>query len=298
MNTNKPQALPARLCAHRGMNWTAPENTLPAFDAVLESGGTEIELDIWPAKDGTLIVCHDKTVDRTTDGTGAIADLTGPQLRTLDAGTKFSPDFAGTRLPLFEEILERYGRRALMNLHIKSTVQAPAHSDGMRTRGRQLATRYQERAVILPPLPQASEAVLPEIEQRDVTPYPQDVFEAILKLLDRYGCQGSVYVTGEKDVLLTARALAPDIPRCCLEGHMNYSIVENAVRYGCKRVQFCKGFLSQLMIDTAHAHGLHCNLFWSDDPAEAEAYLAAGIDTILTNDYARMASHMHVVTSF
>ena len=103
-----------------------------------------------------------------------------------------------------------------------------------------------------------------------------------------------VYITGEKDVLETALKMAPDIKRCCLEGHMNYSIVENAIRYQCSRVQFCKLFLTRSMIDKAHTkemidrahrHGMSCNLFWADDAKEADAFFDMGIDVILTNHF-------------
>jgi len=274
-----------RLCAHRGMNRKAPENTLPAFALALACGAKEIELDLWPAKDGSLVVCHDPTVDRTTDGTGAISELSYADLRSLDAGCKFSPSFENTRLPLFQEVLEQFGHQATINLHIKSTGQQHVHSPGMRERGQTLSQIYTTGALCLPPLPEGVEQVLPEIEHRFVTPYPPRVLESILKLLLQYGCTDHVYITGEKDVLLTAQNLAPEMPRCCLEGHMNYSIVENAVLYGCERVQFCKTLVTGDMIRRAKENSLHCNLFWSDDPLEAQAYFDLGIDTLLTNDY-------------
>lgn len=283
------EPVPARLCAHRGMNLKAPENTLPAFALAIAHGAKEIELDLWPAKDGTLMVCHDPTVNRTTDGEGYIAALDYAALRKLDAGVKFSPDFKNIRLPLFEEVLEQFGKRAVINLHIKSAGQTPVDSPEMRLRGRQLSRVYQENTPCYPPLSEGVEHVLPEVENRAVAPYSKQVFDSILKLLDRYGCMDKVYFTGEKDVLITAMELAPNVPRCCLEGHMNYSIVENAIAYGCRRVQFCKTLLTQRMISKAKACGLHCNLFWSDDPGEALAYIDLGIDTLLTNAFDLLA---------
>ena len=88
-----------------------------------------------------------------------------------------------------------------------------------------------------------------------------------------------------KALLHTARAMAPDISLTCLEGHMNFSIVEHALEYGCKKVQFCKGLTTQAMLDKAKANGLICNLFWADDPEEAKQYFDLGIDCILTNNY-------------
>lgn len=279
----------ARLCAHRGMNRVAPENTLPAFDAVLAHGGTELELDLWPAKDGTLVVCHDATVDRTTDGSGPIAAMDWAQLRRLDAGVRFSDAFRGTRLPRFEEVLERYGPDTAINLHIKSAGQPRTQNEAMLARKAYQARAYGENKPYAGLVRAEAEPVLREVEARAVAPYPADVFERIVSLLSKYGCMDSVYITGERDVLATALSLAPALPRNCLEGHLNYSIVAHAVQYGCKRLQFNKLFLTKGMIDEAHAHGLHCNLFWSDDPGEGQGYLALGINTLLTNDYAGMA---------
>lgn len=284
------QDLPHRLCAHRGFNTVAPENTLPAFACAVSLGAPEIEFDLWPSADGQLIVCHDPTVDRTTDGCGRIAGLTGAQLRGCDAGGKFAPAFAGTRLPCFEEILQQFAGKTVMNIHIKSPMRPPVESPGMEQRGRELYRVYIENQPLPMPLQEPVPQVLPEMEQVQAEPYPQEVFGKILQLIDRYHCRDSVYITGEKDVLETARSMASDLQRCCLEGHMNFSIVENALKYGCSRVQFCKLFLTREMIRKAHENGILCNLFWCDDPQEARAFFDMGIDVILTNDYLRTAA--------
>jgi len=93
------------LVAHRGLLAIAPENTLPAFRAAL-AVGLGIELDVAATADGEIVVMHDHTVDRTTDGQGKVADLTLAQLRALDAGVRFHPDFAGTGVPLLREVLD------------------------------------------------------------------------------------------------------------------------------------------------------------------------------------------------
>ena len=132
------------------------------------------------------------------------------------------------------------------------------------------------------------EVVLPEMEQPAGARYSEEVFGKILALIDKYQCRENVYVTGCQDVLETARKMAPDVKRCCLEGDMNFTIVEHAIEYECSRVQFCKLFLTQQMIDKAHAHGMICNLFWSDDPEEAEGFFNMGIDVMLTNHFLRV----------
>ena len=273
-----------RLCAHRGVNFEAPENTLPAFERALEGGADELELDLWPSKDGKLIVCHDPGVDRTSDGHGLICNLTAKEIRCLDAGAWFSPSFRGTRFPLFEEVLDLAAGKTVLNIHIKSPLTNAPISAGMERRNAEWADCYDNHRLVMPPLPDGTEEVLPEVENRAWTPYPEKDLQKILDALDAYHNRPYAYLTGEKDVLTTAREMAPDMPRCCLEGDMNYSIVEHAVAFGCQKAQFCKGFISGGMIRRAKANGLICNLFWADDPAEAKAYLDLGIDCILTNN--------------
>ncbi len=109
-----------RICAHRGFNTIAPENSLPAYGAAIALGAHEIELDVWETKDGELVVAHDESVDRISNGHGKISDLTFAELRKLDCGSRFSPAYAGLQLPLFEEILKPFSRQTILNLHIKS----------------------------------------------------------------------------------------------------------------------------------------------------------------------------------
>jgi glycerophosphoryl diester phosphodiesterase len=91
--------------AHRGEHRAHPENTLPAFQAAIDAGADFFELDVRTTSDGRLVLMHDRTVDRTTNGGGAVRELTFDQIRALDAGAKFSPRFAGTKVPSFEEAL-------------------------------------------------------------------------------------------------------------------------------------------------------------------------------------------------
>jgi glycerophosphoryl diester phosphodiesterase len=85
--------------AHRGCSARYPENTLAAFKGAIDAGAQMIELDVCLSKDRHLVVIHDKTVDRTTNGSGAVKMLTLAQLRQLDAGSWFDPRFNAERLP-------------------------------------------------------------------------------------------------------------------------------------------------------------------------------------------------------
>lgn len=107
-------------CAHRGDQKVAPENTIPAFESAVRKKVAQIELDVHLSKDGELVVIHDATVDRTTNGKGRVTDLTFDELRSLDAGSWFAPEFAGTRIPTLQESLEVIPRSILVNVHLKN----------------------------------------------------------------------------------------------------------------------------------------------------------------------------------
>ena len=112
--------LPERgICAHRGAMDTHPENTLAAFREAIDAGAHMIELDAYLTKDSHLVVIHDKTVDRTTDGTGNVSDLTLAEIQKLDAGSWKSPDFKGERIPSLQEALGIMPSNIWLNVHLK-----------------------------------------------------------------------------------------------------------------------------------------------------------------------------------
>lgn len=107
------------LCAHRGCLDSHPENTLPAFKQAIALGAQMIEFDIQLTKDSALVIMHDETVDRTTNGKGKVADLTLTQIRRLDAGGKKGASFTGTPVPTFAEVLAIMPRNVWLNCHLK-----------------------------------------------------------------------------------------------------------------------------------------------------------------------------------
>jgi glycerophosphoryl diester phosphodiesterase len=92
--------------AHRGHRSAFPEQTMPAFRAAIELGATAIEADLQMTRDGRLVMMHDLTLDRTTDGAGPVSARTWDEISRLDAGSWFDPAFAGCRVPLAEELLD------------------------------------------------------------------------------------------------------------------------------------------------------------------------------------------------
>lgn len=114
--------------AHQGANAAAPANTLAAFRLAAEMGADGVELDAQLSRDGEVVVIHDFTVDRTTDGRGVVRGLTLAQLKELDAGARFDPTFAGERIPTLQEVFDAVGHRLLVNVEIKSL---PGRSRGL-----------------------------------------------------------------------------------------------------------------------------------------------------------------------
>ncbi len=252
-----------RLCAHRGLSRACPENTLPAFAAAIAVGADEIEFDLWMSCDRVAVVCHDDTVDRTTDGKGKISEMTWDDIRRLDAGVKHgandssSPDklndaWRGTRIPRLEEVLELVDGRIGLNIHIKD-----AGPDGWLVK--MVCDILRQQALL------------------DIA-YIAGCTEAVLKKTCDY---------------------APEMTRACLLGQNNVSRqIELAQKYDCQRIQI-GGSVNESQIKCAHDAGLICNYFWSDDAAEAKEYVKKGIDVILTNcAHTMIADGFHALRQF
>ncbi len=109
-----------KIIAHRGCSGNFPENTLVAFEQALRLKVAMIELDIHTTCDGKMVVIHDASVNRTSNGKGLIRNLSYDKLRKLDFGSWFHPRFINERIPLLEEILELSRGKTLVNIEIKS----------------------------------------------------------------------------------------------------------------------------------------------------------------------------------
>ncbi len=105
---------------HRGAKAYAPMNTLPAFELALKQGAAGIELDVHRSKDGHAVICHDFTVDATSNGSGMVTQMTLAELKALDAGSWFSAEYAGVQIPTLDEVFEAVGRHLIVNVEIKS----------------------------------------------------------------------------------------------------------------------------------------------------------------------------------
>ncbi|WP_338083493.1 glycerophosphodiester phosphodiesterase [Fictibacillus nanhaiensis] len=111
--------------AHRGASGYAPENTMAAFQKGVDMKADYIEIDVQQTKDGELVVIHDVTLDRTTNGTGYVKNHTLEEIRQLDAGSYFSPEFAGEKVPTLEEVLDEFRGKTGILIELKATYHYP-----------------------------------------------------------------------------------------------------------------------------------------------------------------------------
>ena len=240
-----------RVCSHRGFNKFAPENSMAAFGLAVALGATEIELDVWPTKDGRLVVCHDKSVDRVSNGSGKICDLTWEEIQKLDIGEKHDPVLTGLRIPLLDEVLRKFSNQVIMNIHIKSP-SADAEEYDHDTFRRLVDLIYQydcqnhvyiagEEDVL-----RTAAELAPELPRCALDRHKD--FQ-LVKLAKRYGCA--------------------KVQLCKHRGEY---------------------YFNHEMVAEAAAAGIGCTVFYSVDPEETRWMLEMGIDTILTNDYLRISA--------
>lgn len=104
---------------HRGAPMAAPENTVASFQKAREAGADGVELDVQLCADGELVVIHDSSVDRTTNGRGRVRELTMGELKALDAGSWFDPQFRDERVPTLRKVVEWAGDDMLLNIELK-----------------------------------------------------------------------------------------------------------------------------------------------------------------------------------
>ncbi len=105
--------------AHRGANKVAPQNTLPAFRKAIDFNADGLETDVHLSSDGHIVICHNYTIDETSDGMGRIDELTLAQLKGYDFGSYFSDEFKGVSLPTLTELLDLTKTMKLINIEIK-----------------------------------------------------------------------------------------------------------------------------------------------------------------------------------
>ena len=123
------------IVVHRGANALAPENTIASADSALKYGAKWIEVDVRKSKDGELFNLHDETLDRTTNGKGLLSEMLAKDVRNVDAGSWFGPQFAGTPLPSIAEMLDYLKDKANVFFDVKRGTPIPSLVKLVREKG-------------------------------------------------------------------------------------------------------------------------------------------------------------------
>src|SRR5262245_47593699 len=124
-STVRPVMVQTKIVAHRGAVFEAPENTLPAIEHAISLGSAFAEIDLRYTADGEIVLMHDETVDRTTNGSGRVSSMKLANILELDAGVKKSREFAGTKVPTLREVIEKTRGRIQLYLDLKESDPMP-----------------------------------------------------------------------------------------------------------------------------------------------------------------------------
>lgn len=194
--------------AHRGASSYAPENTFAAFDLAIQMGVNHIELDVHSTRDRHIVVIHDETVDRTTNGAGPVTSHTLAALKALDAGSWFDRKFSEERIPTFSEVLQRYKGRVHIHTEIKGHSAHLSHRTADLVRRHGMAeqvtitsfqkTRLEETHAYAPELPtgwlvaEVSGAVVAEARVMGLTQICPRANAATPELIQRLHVDGFV----------------------------------------------------------------------------------------------------------
>jgi glycerophosphoryl diester phosphodiesterase len=135
----RPAGAPVLRVGHRGAKGHAPENTLASFNKGVALGASVVETDVHLSKDGEVVLIHDHTVDRTTDGKGYVKDMTLAELKQLDAGAWYDPRYAGERIPTLAELLAWASDRVPLAIEIKN---GPIYYSGIAEKTLRLLREY------------------------------------------------------------------------------------------------------------------------------------------------------------
>lgn len=234
------------IVAHRGASSSRPENTLAAFEEAIRLGARIVELDVRLSHDGVPVVMHDPTVDRTTDGSGEVRELTASEIGALRAGTPEAP----ARVPSLAEVLALAGGRAAVVLEMKNLPGEPGHDAPSRARLVEATHRELDRSGFEGPVLVVSFDPLAIADSRSIA---SDVPTGFLAT----------------DMIPANQALA-------LALHGGHEMVLPGTR---SLIPAGEDF-----VRSVHAAGLRVGTWTVDDPAEVRMLLDRGVDAVASND--------------
>ncbi len=234
--------------AHRGANEHTPQNTLPAFNKAIELGCDGFETDIHLTKDGVPVVCHNFTVDETSNGTGEISEMTFRELRELDFGSYKSEEFKGTKIPSLDEFLETYAKKPMkvLDIELKSKVVGQSGTE-------------------------IAEKVIGAVKEHGlfndllISSFDPELL-VVCKKIDK-NCKTGILYSPDK-ALGRKIALSP---------------FKFAKEIGCDALHPLFIYVNKLYVMKAHKEGLVVNPWTVDSEPVAKAMALAGADGIITN---------------
>src|SRR5579871_1289558 len=232
--------------AHRGISGRYPENTLLAFQKAIDVGSDWIELDVQTTIDDVVIVCHDGTADRCTNGHGLFKNMTLDEVKKLDAGIQFGSSFAGERIPTLEETLDYLG-----DGRIRLCIEIKGHTtgDNMRTAWETVHILQQRKF----------------LRHAVVSSFNHEALRAIKSWEP-----------------LIATSLDPD-PQ---DGTCTpWELCQQVLRFNINAMQHTYTTLTREIIEEAHHHGFSLWAWTVNDPDDMRRVIDMGADAIMT-DYA------------
>lgn len=267
-----------KVIAHRGASAYAPENTVVAFERAAALGADYFELDCTLSKDDEIIVIHDDTINRTTDFKGRVKDLTLKEIKRYDAGSWFSSEFGGERIPTLDEALDVVDRHIGVYIEIKNS------DDDRELEGR-LLKMAEDNGELLPSLSNEVMELIEASKTRNLTL----TRKVIQNVRDRRLRRRVVLQSFSPVVCAVALIEAPEI-RTELLAYDKADDLRVWARYG-QWVRYLdpKGFnlsadrVTRELVREMHDAGRTVAVWTVDDEADMRAFARMGVDAIITN---------------
>ena len=229
--------------AHQGASGLYPSNTIAAFDGALAAGADIIEIDVTHTLDGVIVVSHDLSVDTCTDGHGFIPEMTLAEVKRLDAGVRFGSQFAGQRIPTFEETLDWVAGKP-----IRLCIEVKGDTIGRYLRaGRSTVEILRQRRLL--------HAVT-------LTSFSPQCIQAMKALEPRLSW-----------------GYDPDESR----SYTPWEVCEEALACSANFLLYDHRRLSADLVAEAHQHGIALWAWTADDPQDLKRLISIGVDAIMTN---------------